>query len=128
MLLFLLIGSFSTGQTSSCDTVYQSPEKSAVYLDGSISLVKYVQNELFPIISACNTIDDELLTRLTLIFTIDLHGNVIDINFSLENLTHTCQDLLRQKILQMPRWIPATINGQPVCSEFHFPINCIHYK
>lgn len=128
MLLFLLIGSFSTGQTNSCDTVYQSPEKSAVYQDGSISRIKYVQNELFPIISACNTINDERITHLKLIFTIDLHGNVIDINFSLENLTHTCQDLLRQKILQMPRWIPATMNDQPVCSEFHFPINCILYR
>lgn len=125
-LLFLLIGSTSISQTNACDTIYQSPEKSAVYQDGSISLIKYVQNELFPTISACNTIDEELMTRLKLIFTIDIHGNVIGINFSLENLTHTCQDLLREKILQMPQWTPATINGQPVCSEFYFPISCIN--
>lgn len=115
-------------QTIACDTIYPSPEKSAVYQDGSISLIKYVQNELFPIISTCNTFEDELITRLSLIITIDLYGNVIGIHFNLDNLTRTCQESLRKKILQMPPWTPATINGQPVCSEFHFPINCIHYK
>lgn len=127
-LLFLLISSTSIGQTKTCDTVYPFPEKSAAYQNGRIALLKYVQDELFPIILADSAMRDEFITHLTLIFTIDIHGNAIGINIKPENLTRTCEELLRKKILQMPPWTPATMNDLPVCSEFYFSISCIKYN
>jgi len=91
-------------------------------------LPDYLTNELVPVIAECINRDEELITSLYIILTIDCNGKVIDATFPKHNLTSLCKDDLKQKLLTMDGWTAGQQNGFPVCSKFSWPIGCLKWE
>jgi hypothetical protein len=115
----------SFGQTSDCETVYNTVDILPSYEGGMQALMKYFEKELMPIIS--KTENKTLTTKLNIMLTIDANGIVTDATLSKHNLTKNCEDELRIKILTMSGWIPGRLNSQNVCCKHGWVISCIKW-
>lgn len=124
-VLSLLTVTRSYGQTGNCDTIYNIVETMPGYDKG---LARYLMNDLIPVIGECIKRDSHIIASLYIALTIDTKGKVIDVDFLKPNLTRLCKAELREKLLTMNGWTPGQVNGQPVCSKFHWPISCIKWE
>ncbi len=125
---FLFSVTTSYGQVGRCDTVYSNPETPPHYDQDTKGLFDYFTKALVPTISDCIKRDTGIIASLYIILTIDNNGKIIDATFPRQNLTSTCKADLKKKLLTMSGWKAGQANGQPVCSNFIWPIGCLKWE
>lgn len=113
---------------SSCDTIYSDVDTMPSYGQGDFQeMYKYFMNEFFPVIGSCMKQEKTMIASISIILTIDQQGKVIDATFPKPEITASCKENLKNKLLTMNGWKPAKKNGQPVCCYVSIPISCIKW-
>jgi len=129
LIFFLLTGTILFGQTTNkCDTIYDFVEIMPQYDKGDQGVIKYIMNELSPVISDCMKRDDSVIASLQIILTIDKTGNVVDATFPKPNATEQCKADMKRKLMTMTGWTAGLSNGQPVCCHRSIPIRCLKWS
>ena len=94
-------------------------------MGGTKALHQWLHENVLPLVENEN---DLIFNRVHLRFQISEEGEITDVK-----ILRKSQELridpkaLVEKLKQMPRWIPATLDGSPVDSEQVFPI-IVHYR
>ena len=127
--LCIIVSFVVAGQSiPNCDSIYSSTERLPKYPDGNIGLHKYLDNDIIPVLTECYSRDSILVTRIHMKLTIDKIGNVAEVDILKMHASDWCVEKVKNKLLTMTGWQPAVINGEKVCCEFYWPINCIVWK
>lgn len=126
-LIVSSIGSTVFGQTTSCQTIYETVDTPPTYNEGTTALMGYFERQLSPIIRKYHKKDDELSAKVMLTFTIDANGKVIDVVLSNHTLPEKCTEEMRAKVLTMTGWTPGMLNKEKVCSQIALVISCIKW-
>lgn len=127
MVILVVIYSQILGQTKTCETVYQTVDKSPTYEKGMSALMDYSGKHLAAIISKYHERDEELTAKVIMLVTIDIDGKVVDAVLSNHKLPQDCVDEIRKQLLTMTGWTPGILNGEKVCSKFAWAIGCIKW-
>ena len=117
----------ASGQTKTCETVYQTVDNSPTYDGGMSALTDYSGKHWTSIISKYHDKDEELSTKLIMTLTINTDGKVVDVVLSKHKLSKDCVDEIRKELLTMTGWTSGSLNGQKVCSKFTWIISCIKW-
>lgn len=96
----------------------------------NVLLMKYFSDEITPILLECT---DEpkvgrLPTRLKMILSINENGQVKDVIFPEENLSITCKQLVKRKLLTMEGWEAPQILGKPIKTKYTCNISCLNWN
>ncbi|MCG8574184.1 MAG: hypothetical protein MI810_04810 [Flavobacteriales bacterium] len=124
--VFFLGFLFQAFGQNSCDSVYTVVDELAEYPGGPPKIMNLVIENS----SACVQEDETPPSSLYLVFTISEKGELVEIRCQNPDLindgfTSCLMDQLKAK---MESWIPATVSGETVCSEFNLPISCLNWK
>jgi len=114
--------------SDTCDSIHEKAQVPPKYIKGEAGILEYISKELSPIMSDCQNQVGEILQKLSIVLTIDKYGKVINATFPQTNVPANCQQDLKRKLLNMSGWYPGQISGQPVCSKYNIPINCLLWK
>jgi hypothetical protein len=110
-----------------CNKIYNNPHILPQYKGGMIDLLDFVQEELSPAMQDCANDDIASVASLTVQLTIDFNGKVVEVSLPKSKMDTSCQDVLKQKILDMEGWKPGQMNGQEVCCKIFYPLK-INWK
>lgn len=91
---------------------------------GTNQLMKYVSTNLTLPILKENPPQGSVYTK----FIVNADGTVSDVNIIKGSGNEEVDNAVKELILKMPKWKPATQNGKPVNCFFNLPIACIKYK
>ena len=129
-LLLLLIFTVTTSysQDKSCDTIARYTEIQPKFKSETSNLDKYFNNHIVPILLRSMERDNVIITKLHIILTINLEGEVIEATFSKSKLNTLCKKELREAFLTMKGWQPGILNNQAVCSYYSWPISCLKWQ
>lgn len=128
---FILVNKNAFSQAEKCDTIYSNPDSLAVFKSGSLGLIKFVNNELIPVIQLKCDNEIEKISSLKIRLTINNTGEVINaklIQSFPEDLSTDCEKEICTKFLELNGFKAASNDGLPVCSYYIFPINCIKWN
>jgi hypothetical protein len=89
-----------------CDTVYMVVDNMPKFGDKDEELMQHLSKHL-------NFGDCGLDEMKTITWTIDIHGNMIDVDAP--GLDNECRNKVVGQLKQFPKWKPGTQNGNPVC-------------
>ncbi|MFB9096488.1 MULTISPECIES: hypothetical protein [Flavobacterium] len=126
LLIFTLTTSYS--QDKNCDTIARYTEIQPKFKSETSNLDKYFNNHIVPVLLRSMERDNVLITKLHIILTINLEGEVIEATFSKSKLNTLCKKELREAFLTMKGWQPGILNNQAVCSYYSWPINSIKWQ
>lgn len=128
-LIFLLpvYNNVLSQSNSTCTKIYDGDEvdQEAIYKSGSQSILFDTRKEIYPVFSDCAENGDELITSMRAKLTVDSEGKVIDVVFIRFNASDKCKELVKQKMMSLTGWTPATKDGVNVCSYYYWIISCI---
>ena len=119
---------FAQSANNKCDTIYDYAETLLQYENGVKGVMNYMISDLTPILSNCYKRGRILTSSIYLILIIDKEGEVIDVEFKRIQASEKCKEELREKLLTMTGWTPGKQEGNPICSKYQWPINCISWK
>lgn len=109
---------YTMSNTMDGKTIYEHPDKSAAFTYGGMKVKDYlIRNLQIPE----NPIGQDNEHPLVVSIVINENGEVADVSV----IDHGSPDLDREVvrvIKAMPRWEPAIVNGQKVCSRIDMPI------
>ena len=128
LLLFIFLVTTSYAQSKSCATIYKYTEVPAQFKSELITLDKYFDKNVIPILARDMERGNEIISSLHIILTINSQGKVIDVTFSRSKLSEICKEELKKELLAMEGWQPAIINNNPVCSYYLWPISCLKWQ
>lgn len=127
--MFLLpLGANGQDSHNRCDSIYELIDSVPEYTGGMSGLLKYLQNDLIPILSECNKRDGDLVSSMHLSLIINDQGKVVDVEFQRIEVAKQCKEELRTKLLTMHGWTAGKYKGTPVCSKFNWPISSISWR
>lgn len=126
--LLILTVTTSYAQSKSCDTIYKYTEVIAQFKNEQISLDKYFDKHIIPILVRSRERDNNIITKLQIVLTINSRGNVVDATFSRAKLSERCKEELKKELLTMEGWQSAIMNNQSVCSTYLWPIHCLKWQ
>ncbi len=115
-------------QTGGCDTIYNTTETMPHYKNETKGLFDYITQELSPVLAECMKHDNNIVSSLQIILTIDRNGKVIDVDFPQNNLSSYCKNKSKEKLMTMQGWTPGYIKGQAICNKFNWPIKCLKWE
>lgn len=98
------------------------------YETGEKGITDYTTDNLIPIFNNCFTKDDDIISSLFILLTIDKQGNVISVDFPSLQVVLRCKDKLMQELLEMPGWKPGKMGEQAVCTKVALPIRCLKWE
>jgi hypothetical protein len=128
-ILFVLVSIKVNGMSSivaNCDSFYLHPDASTSFSTGNLDLMRFISKNV--VLSACATNGKgDLITKMTLVFSIDSEGFVMDVDAQDISLTPECKQEILNPFRGKQLWNPAMFKGQPVCSTYVFPITCIKW-
>ncbi|MFC2113861.1 energy transducer TonB [Bacteroidota bacterium] len=117
-MILLMIIDVSFGQTNNTISnakVYDNPPQ---FPGGQDSLLNYLKNNIvYPYLEWSNGIQG----LVTATFTIDKSGKIKDLRIS-KGLTPRINDEAIRVLSQMPDWIPALLNENPINAEIDLKI------
>jgi hypothetical protein len=125
--LWLFISADITAQTRTvCDTIYKTPQQAA-HCNNDIDFSKFVINALPAILDSCVNANEEIITKLNLVLTINALGNIVEVQEKRNSLQPVCIKGLQQKLALYKGWHAGKVKNTEVCSYVSFPINCIKW-
>jgi TonB family protein len=122
---FRILGQTSTG-ADSVKIVGSNPQLPATFPGGMTALREYLDNNVTKRITFTQD-DTGVLRKCFAKFTIDKNGNVDSVSIVKTSNILRLDSLFIDAIKKMPKWTPATINGQPVAEKWTLPFY-IHLK
>ena len=130
IISFLLTLSFITqlkAQDSACDTVYTflSLTKQAT---SDVSFSSITNQWIVPPLTELKNEYQIYITSLRLTFIIDKEGKIVQVEFLRNNIPEPYRQKIIDNLIQNTQWQPAEIDGNPVCSELLFPIQCLLWR
>lgn len=128
LFLFLFIASFLFSQTKvdsvSGKLIATEIETMPEFPGGADKLMKYVsENLVIP-----NLKEYPPSGKVYSKFIINADGTVSDVQIMKGSGSSEVDNAVKELILKMPKWKPATQNGKPVNCAFNLPIACIKFK
>jgi protein TonB len=97
------------------------PDEMPIYPGGQKELAKFIIDAFINKISLSNS-EAQIFQTPVARWTIDEIGNVVDVKIIRTSNVSKIDQLFIQTIKKMPKWIPAKLNGQPVKSDWTFPL------
>ena len=90
----------------------------AEFPGGMSALMQWMKNTVrYPQQAAMNGVQGTVLVK----FVVDKEGKVVDATIARSIDTELDNEALRV-VNEMPQWTPAELNGEPVASEYTFPV------
>lgn len=101
------------------NTIIEFPDVEAQFPGGIVAMKKYVvENLVFPILEPIEAVEGRVYAK----FVVSEEGEIQSI--TIERRVHPALDqAVYDLIANMPKWIPAEMNGKKVASLYHLPIN-----
>ena len=130
-LLFILILGFTTLTTARaqntdtpCGKVFHVVEQMPQFPGGPAAMMKFIADSLrYPSVACESRIEGRVVVQ----FVVDCEGNILNplVVWSVDPLLD--REAIRLVKL-MPKWIPGTQNGKPVCVIYNVPIRFKLYE
>jgi hypothetical protein len=125
LLCFCLLADVAKAQ---CDKLYTQFETGCVYAPGEDSLMKFIRQNLLPVISKLPDTEKQRITKLLIVMTIDTAGKIVNIHLPhFTGSPETAQEL-KNRIAAMKGWTIGKVNEVPVCTEVFWGANCLLWK
>jgi len=112
-------------------SIYQSlKEARPVYKKGNnLLLMKYASTEIMPVLLKCTDEPkiEHLPNRLRMVLSINEDGVITDVIFPEDNLSTSCKQLVKKKLLKMAGWEAPQILGKPIKTKYTWNISCLNW-
>ncbi|MCA6362030.1 MAG: hypothetical protein IM638_03270 [Bacteroidetes bacterium] len=125
LLLLCLPGIHAKAQ---CDQVYTPGQTGCEYAPGHDSLMKFMKQHLLPVLQKLPAAEKQHITKLLVVMTVDAQGTITDIRLPYFNGPAATAQELKNKIATMKGWTTGKLNGQPVCTEVFWGMNCVMWE
>jgi hypothetical protein len=125
LLLLCLQGIHAQAQ---CDQVYTPEQTGCKYAPGHDSLMKFMQDKLLPVLSKLPAEEMKRITKLLVVMTVDAQGNITDIRLPYFIGSPATAQELKNRIAAMKGWTIGLVNGNAVCTEVFWGINCVVWE
>lgn len=110
LLFSLLASTASSGQTTSCDSVYAFVDEMPKFGNSDLDLQNYIAKNLE--FGTCGLAEMKLLS-----WTVDTEGHMIDVNAT--SLGGKCKQDIVAQLKKFPTWKPGKLKGRPVCVKMN---------
>jgi hypothetical protein len=118
----------STRQTAEeFGSIYSIVTEAPKYRTGNSDLMKFMGEEVTPIVGKYDREGGSMTTRLAMDLVIDNKGKVIDVTFPKNELTEFCRAEIKKKLFTMNGWTAGKMEGKSVCSHLVVFISCFKW-
>lgn len=125
---FLLLCMLGTNARAQCNTVYTPEQTGCVYAPGEDSLMRFMKQHLLPVLHKLPAAEKQRITKLLVVMTVDAQGKIVNIHLPHFTGSPATAQELKNRIAAMQGWTIGKLNGQAVCTEVFWGMNCVMWE